>query len=744
MKLQYLLAIFLFISAAPISVYAEQEQEPELTDFSTTSKLSGVVRFVLGNAYRNNGYANFGQASALTNLADLYGHRAYDGSIASVQPRSINMIDSPLSQGEAFIFYRASAPAKLSRELAFSTTWTGYLPNNINTTSSSSTNAFAEPASSNVMQGVGSGQNLLINPSTNRPLTQAQLTRISLFTDSGFKQTVQLASSSFSLEYLMPATNIYLPLQGNQIPLLDRYGRTNALFATTSGTSSSDFNSSKILLDPKDLNALVALANEARRVKNYAYYNNTANLVVKPIGVYDPISIAASAERNYQAVNAAGNTVDNFSGAGLGLVVTPGGLVTNPTIYNNLLNYLIAEYGSLAEDQRRVGYVQNAATKFVRNLAAYNTNKNYVADNNAFTFSHDASLSFDTSFSGVDKLQIRVRSNNIYSFAARTANPAAGLAYDGTTIDWPNGATPFVFLDRLFYAFPLNNSINLSLGVRLGQDGFLPSRGSFYSPSALLEFFSSAAGVLPSYTGSGAGFNYGPFQLDFLSLKNLRFGIGYLTNEADAVSPDANNIMAQGWFSANTRLRIPLQLAWQSSNSRWLFTANYAYERGHNSMGAVGTQLALTPFMYASLNEANQLGVTIAHQIGADFSVTAAYGHGAVKARFNNSVLGVKMTSAGDLAQLNSWMLALNFNNLFIKGNSAGIGVGGVPALQTNRSSWNSDASMPIALETWYQFQLSDNISFTPGIFYISATANSDGLGAGSSWGAVLKTQFNF
>ncbi|NBO29990.1 MAG: hypothetical protein EBV10_12305, partial [Synechococcaceae bacterium WB6_1A_059] len=420
------------------------------------------MRFVLGNAYRNNGYANFGQATALSNLADLYGHRAYDGSIASVQSRSINMIASPLSQGEAFIFYRASAPAKLSRELAFSTTWTGYLPNNINTTSSSSSNAFAEPASSNVMQGVGSGQNLLINPSTNRLPSQAQLTRISLFTDSGFRQTVQLANTSFSLEYLNPATNIYLPLQGSQIPLLDRYGRTNALFATTSGTSSSDFNSSKILLDPKDLNALVALANESRRVKNYAFYNNTANLVVKPIGAYDPISIAASAERNYQAVNAAGNTVNNFSGAGLGLVVTPGGLVTNPTIYNNLLNYLIAEYGSLSEDQRRVGYVQNAATKFIRNLAAYNTNKNYVADNNAFTFSRDASLSFDTSFSGVDKLQIRVRSNNIYSFAARTDNPAAGLAYDGATIDWPNGATPFVFLDRLFYAFPLNNSINLS------------------------------------------------------------------------------------------------------------------------------------------------------------------------------------------------------------------------------------------------------------------------------------------
>lgn len=115
-----------------------------------------------------------------------------------------------------------------------------------------------------------------------------------------------------------------------------------------------------------------------------------------------------------------------------------------------------------------------------------------------------------------------------------------------------------------------------------------------------------------------------------------------------------------------------------------------------------------------------------------------------MKARYNSSVLGVNMTSTGDQAEMSSWLLAAHFNNVFVKGNSAGIAIGAVPALIRNSSSWSADGASPIALETWYQFQLSDNFSVTPGVFYISATANSDGLGSGSSWGGLIKTQFNF
>jgi hypothetical protein len=716
----------------------------ESTEFFATTKLTGVVRFVIGSGFRGAGYANFAQAAALTETNNLYGHRVYDGSVDAIQNRFINRIDSPLSQGEAFIYYRANAPQFLSRELAFSTSWTGYIPNNIITAANNSINAFAEPANLNVMQGVGAGQNLILNGPNKKILAEANLTRLSLFTDSGFRQAVNLPSSSFTLEFLLPATNINQPLQADQIALQDRYGRSNVLFATTSGSSSSEFNSSRILLDRKDMQALLTLANQARRVKNYSFLSSCGDVINKPSGVVDPIVIAEASQRNYLAVNPAGLNIDNFGAAGTGLVVTPGGLVTNPTIYNNIINYLIAEYGSLSEQQRSVNYVHNAASKFIRNLAAYPTNKNYVADKNALTFSHDAFLNFNTSFHGQDQLLFRLRSNNIYSFAARSALPAAALAYDGAIIDWPNGDTPSIFVDRFFYSLPLTNKLLLSIGARIGQDAILPSRASFYNQSALLEFFSSAAGVIPSYTGSGAGLTYGPFAIDFLGLKDLRFGVGYLVNEADAVAPDQNNIMVQGLFGADTRFRVPLQLAWQSVDARWLLSANYAYERGNNSIGSVGTALALNPFMYPSLNQSNQFGFSLAHQLNDNFSISAAYGFAFINARYSSSVLGVEMTKAGDKATLNSWMLAFNFNNIFSNSDAAGIGIGAVPALLSNSSQWSIDSTNPIALETWYQFQLTDYLSISPGVFYISGVSNPDGIGAGGSWGGVIKTQLNF
>ncbi|MDA0290807.1 MAG: hypothetical protein O2922_02285 [Cyanobacteria bacterium] len=88
--------------------------EFEATQFSATTKLSGIVRFVTGSGYRAAGYANFAQAAALTDIAQLYGQRSYDGSVLAVQNRFINQIPSPQSQGEAFVFYRASAPHHLA------------------------------------------------------------------------------------------------------------------------------------------------------------------------------------------------------------------------------------------------------------------------------------------------------------------------------------------------------------------------------------------------------------------------------------------------------------------------------------------------------------------------------------------------------------------------------------------------------------------------------------------------------
>lgn len=766
----------LAITKARVDGLEAKVGELQATQFSTTTKLTGQVRFVMGDVYRGDGYANYGQGSALRNAAKLYGQRAYDGSTGGFQDRSTNMIADPLSQGESYYYYRAGGnpggtgsaavapgtatyqPAQTfalqARQLAFSTTWTGFTP---------------EPGSG--ISGSDKALNsLLVNPNIPgttiaNPLNGGTVgtpyapnrIRASIYTKDGYNGVYNSATTptgvtpatgnNRALEFLRPLTNTALPLTGNELLLEDRYGNTTPLRVQTSNSTSSNYSDAKILLDRKDMQSLVALANESRRVKSYTYTQGNgagvATTVTKPVNQYDFININSSVSRTYSTIPAAGGAAVQQGGAG-NLFVTPGGYVQNTNTYNNVINYLLAEYGSLGEDQRKVGYVQNAATKFVRNLAAYTTNKNYVADKNAFTFSHDAYLNFDTSFTGKDQFQFRIRANNTYAFGARAANPAASLSYDGATVEWPNNSRTGIFIDKLFYRFPVGDYAVAAVGTRLAQEAILPTRGTYYTKDALLEFFNSSAGVFPSYTGTGVGVALGKLGAKGFGMQGVSFGIAYLANESDAVAPDASNTMTQGWFGADTRFRLPVQLAWQSKDKKWLASANYAYERGNNSMGQVGTQLAVTPFMYASLNESNQFGFTLAYQWSKDFSLTGAYGHAAVNARYDNSVLGVKMADAGDSAVMNSWMLAANFKNVFLKGNSAGIAIGGVPSVVSNSSGWNKDGGMPTAIETWYQFQVTDNISITPGIFYISSTTNSDGIGGGDTWGGVIKTQFNF
>ena len=91
-------------------------------------------------------------------------------------------------------------------------------------------------------------------------------------------------------------------------------------------------------------------------------------------------------------------------------------------------------------------------------------------------------------------------------------------------------------------------------------------------------------------------------------------------------------------FGRDTRFRLPVQLAWKSKGKKWLFTANYAYERGMNSMGKVGTELAKNPFGYSNLIESNQYGFTLAYKWSDRFQITGAYGGNSMSSRYDSSV----------------------------------------------------------------------------------------------------------
>jgi hypothetical protein len=94
-----------------------------------------------------------------------------------------------------------------------------------------------------------------------------------------------------------------------------------------------------------------------------------------------------------------------------------------------------------------------------------------------------------------------------------------------------------------------------------------------------------------------------------------------------------------------------------------------------------------------------------------------------------------------------SWMVGLHFNDLFNKGNNAGL-IFGQPLYRTDAGGearlapTGANRAVPYHLEAYYRFRVSDNISITPGAFVLF-NPESDSRNDTTTVG-VLRTTFTF
>jgi carbohydrate-selective porin OprB len=106
-------------------------------------------------------------------------------------------------------------------------------------------------------------------------------------------------------------------------------------------------------------------------------------------------------------------------------------------------------------------------------------------------------------------------------------------------------------------------------------------------------------------------------------------------------------------------------------------------------------------------------------------SISAGYGYNFVNGRPGDT----------DATDSQSWFVGMQWNDALIAGNSAGVAVGQPP----NAEGLSDDALM---LEVFYKYQVTDNISITPSLFYIANDA--DQRGNASEVGGVIQTTFKF
>ena len=322
-------------------------------------------------------------------------------------------------------------------------------------------------------------------------------------------------------------------------------------------------------------------------------------------------------------------------------------------------------------------------------------------------FNYDVRLNFDTSFTGKDLLRTRLRSAN---FSADPFGSSSSLFKLDKADNFSSTNGDNVVLDRLFYQFPvLNDSTTLTLGakVRNTEMAWIPTAYK----SELLDFFAvaGAPGVFNKATGAGFGAMWKQ-----KGKQGLIAGVNYVAQNGSDSS--------KGEFDETGALNTMVQLGYRGKN--YGIGAGYRY-------GTEGTRVRT----YNGLDGAS--GTLVPGQTSSGYSVNAYWqpeSSGIIPSISGgygwNTVSGTESAAT----DADSWFIGLQWSDVFVKGNTAGIAYGQAPT--------GEDLDTADLLEIFYKYQVTDNISITPGIFYVSN--NQRLVDNDSRWGYVLQTKFTF
>ena len=345
------------------------------------------------------------------------------------------------------------------------------------------------------------------------------------------------------------------------------------------------------------------------------------------------------------------------------------------------------------------------------------------AHEGAFVFNGDLQLGLETSFSGRDQLTAVLRAGNFdpVNNAFASGGPA-GLARLETAFqegDQPN----HVVIDKLFYSFPVGSSFTITAGPVVGQEDMLGVWPSVYPNDPILDVLTvnGAPGAYNKNKGAGAGISWS-------GSNGLRASANYVS--ANGATSDTRD---GGFATDKAASSATVQLGWEAE--AWNAAAIYSQiQNGHDLIAYA------TPFTLESLSSR---GVTHAFGLGGSWSPDESGWIPSLSAGWglNSS----DSSEQGQAISSQSWTVAMGWSDVFVQGNHAGMAVG-QPVFATDLRGSQTPADAQFIWEWWYQFQVTDSISVTPAVYYLSRPYGQS-TPTGESFqqlGALVKTSFEF
>ncbi|WP_017651816.1 iron uptake porin [Fortiea contorta] len=361
-------------------------------------------------------------------------------------------------------------------------------------------------------------------------------------------------------------------------------------------------------------------------------------------------------------------------------------------------------------------------------------------DANNTVFQDRVRLSLNTSFTGRDLLTTRLSASNATAFDFRNnANLPLTTAEGKQTFQVTNGSTNnSVKIDRLTYEAPIGPA-QVYLAASGGQHSHYAAVNNPYffdktdGGNGALSTFASENPIYRIGGGAGIGINV-PFGRGGGILRPSSVTLGYLASDAN--NPGASNGLFNGNYAALGQLNFAVgdRLALAATYVHGYHAGNTAlFDAGFGRLGNTGVANGIVGTNQANRIDApansNSYGISAAFRPSEKLSVSGFV-----------SYHDVTQTGAGNDYEAWSYGAGVALADFGKRGNVLGIFAGAQPYAR-NRPGFVGASEVPYQIEGFYKYRVSDNISITPGVIYLTnpGQTNSDSAIIGT-----VRTTFSF
>ena len=333
-------------------------------------------------------------------------------------------------------------------------------------------------------------------------------------------------------------------------------------------------------------------------------------------------------------------------------------------------------------------------------------------------------LNLNTSFTGSDNLYTRIKTGNVGDASGTTGHFVD--KGQGTYLSVANSNADAVKVDKIWYQFPLGDSLTFWVGPKIENYYMLASAPSIYKPVTKQFALGGNGSAYGSSTSPGFGAAWTQ-QVDDPSDARFAVSANYSAKGGGDSSED------EGLFGEDTESFVLTKVEYGSP--QWQVSFATALKDGWDNDGYYHSSLAtanpnvtaestMTAYALRAFWKPDETGALPEVQIGYDWA----------------TISGAGPTEA---EETEGYMVGLGWKDLFMDGNRAGFAFGSAQSATKVKGGGTDPEEDNTRWEAYYTFKVNDGVSVTPAVFGATDVTNASGTVTDVD-GAVILTEFRF